>query len=78
VIGLPNDKWGEEVAAVIRPKPGVALDKDDLFTFVRKHLAPHKVPRQWFALDVFPLTGSGKIQKFKLREMCAKGELALL
>jgi fatty-acyl-CoA synthase len=78
VIGLPNDKWGEEVAAVIRPKPGVALDKDDLFAFVRSHLAPHKVPRQWFTLDVFPLTGSGKIQKFKLREMCAKGELALL
>jgi fatty-acyl-CoA synthase len=78
VIGLPHAKWGEEVAAVIRPKTGVALDKDDLFNFVRSHLAPHKVPRQWFVVDVFPLTGSGKIQKFRLREMCAKGELAAL
>ena len=78
VIGLPHDKWGEEVAAVIRPKPGMLLDKDELFAFVRAHLAPHKVPRHWFRVDAFPLTGSGKIQKFKLRDMCTKGELAAL
>jgi len=39
---------------------------------MREHLAPHKTPRQWFVVEAFPLTGSGKIQKFKLREM-AKG-----
>ncbi len=78
VIGLPSDRWGEEVAAVIRPKSGQTVDKDELFAFVRDHLAAHKTPRHWFAVDAFPLTGSGKIQKFKLRDMCAKGELVAL
>ena len=78
VIGLPSERWGEEVAAVVRPKPGQPLVKDDLFAYVREHLAPHKAPRHWFTVDGFPLTGSGKIQKFRLREMCAKGELVAL
>ena len=78
VIGLPSERWGEEVAAVIRAKPGLPLVKDELFNYVREHLAPHKTPRHWFAVDAFPMTGSGKIQKFKLREMQAKGELPTL
>ena len=78
VIGLPSERWGEEVAAVVRPTPGQPLVKDELFAFVREHLAPHKAPRHWFSVDAFPLTGSGKIQKFRLREMCANGELLAL
>ena len=45
---------------------------------MREHLAPHKTPRHWFEVDAFPLTGSGKIQKFKLRESFVKGELTAL
>ena len=75
VIGVPHGKWGEEVAAVIRPKAGGRLDQDELAAFMGGQLAKHKVPRHWFSVDAFPLTGSGKIQKFKLREMCAKGEM---
>ncbi len=78
VVGLPDDKWGEEVAAFVRPAPGEVVDKNELFAYMREHLAPHKTPRHWFALDEFPLTGSGKIQKFKLRDQWSNGELTEL
>ena len=74
VVGLPDDKWGETVAAFVRPSVGCIVDKDELFSYLREHLAPHKTPKQWFAVDAFPLTGSGKIQKFKLREQWSSGE----
>ncbi len=76
VIGLPDAKWGEQVAAFLRPKPGQRIDKDALTAYLREKLSPHKTPRHWFVLDAFPLTGSGKIQKFKLRESWVKGELS--
>jgi fatty-acyl-CoA synthase len=75
VVGLPDQRWGEVVAAFIRPPPGTAIDKEELHTYVREHLAPHKTPRHWFVVDAMPLTGSGKIQKFKLREQWTKGEM---
>ena len=78
VIGLPDEKWGEEVAAFIRPATGVQIDKNELFAYVRENLAAHKTPRHWFQLDAFPLTGSGKIQKYKLREMSANHEITEL
>ncbi len=73
VVGLPDEKWGESVAAFIRPAPGHTVDKSELFNYTREHLAPHKTPRHWFAVEEFPLTGSGKIQKFKLREQAGEG-----
>jgi fatty-acyl-CoA synthase len=78
VIGIPDAKWGEEVAAFIRPIPGERVDKAELFAYVREHLAPYKAPRHWFELDAFPMTGSGKIQKYKLRQMSADGDLTEL
>ncbi len=75
VVGLPDARWGEVVAAFIRPPPGATVDKEELFDYLREHLAPHKTPRHWFVVDAMPLTGSGKIQKFKLREQWAKGEM---
>lgn len=65
---------GETVAAFIRPTPGGSVDKDRLFSYLREHLAPHKTPRHWFEVEEFPLTGSGKIQKFKLREQWVAGD----
>jgi fatty-acyl-CoA synthase len=76
VVGLPDDKWGEVVAAFVRPAPGQAVDKEVLAAYMRENLAPHKTPKHWFVLDAFPLTGSGKIQKFKLRERWAAGEFS--
>jgi fatty-acyl-CoA synthase len=75
VIGLPDERWGEEVAAFIRPATGTRVDKHELFAYLREHLAPHKTPRHWFEVDAFPMTGSGKIQKFKLRQMTTDGAL---
>ncbi len=73
IVGLPDPKWGEVVGAFLRPAPGAVISKDVLFDYMRAHLAPHKTPRHWFVLESFPLTGSGKIQKYKLREMWTKG-----
>jgi fatty-acyl-CoA synthase len=78
VVGLPHEKWGEEVAAFIRPAQGAVIDKEELSAYMRASLAPHKTPKHWFVVEAFPLTGSGKIQKFKLRESWAKGELTAL
>ena len=75
VVGLPDAKWGEEVGAFVRPAPGQQINKEELFLYMREHLAPHKTPRHWFVVEAFPLTGSGKIQKFKLREFWTKGEM---
>ncbi len=73
VIGVPHEKWGEEVAAFIRPAPGATIEKEELIDYMRASLAPHKTPKHWFVVDAFPLTGSGKIQKFKLREVLDQG-----
>jgi fatty-acyl-CoA synthase len=78
VLGLPEPRWGEEVAAFIRPAAGHRVNRDELFAYLREHLAPHKTPRHWFELQAFPLTGSGKIQKFRLRQMWQNGELKAL
>ncbi len=73
VVGFPDDKWGETVAAFVRPAPGQTIDKAELFAYFRENLAPHKTPQHWFEIEDFPLTGSGKIQKFKLREQWQAG-----
>ena len=78
VIGVPHEKWGEEVAAFIRPAPGAIIEKEELIDYMRASLAPHKTPKHWFVVDAFPLTGSGKIQKFKLREAWSKGEITAI
>jgi len=75
VVGIPDERWGEQVAAFVRPAGFNTLSADELSAFVRKRLAAYKVPRSWFFVDAFPLTGSGKVQKFVLREQCIKGEL---
>jgi fatty-acyl-CoA synthase len=68
VVGVPDAKWGEQVAAFVRPAPGRTPDPEELFAYCREHLAPHKTPRYWTVLEEFPQTASGKIQKFVLRE----------
>ena len=76
VVGLPDDRWGEVVAAFVRPAPDRTIDKGELFGYLREHLAPHKTPKHWFEVNEFPLTGSGKIQKFVLRDQWVDGQWA--
>jgi fatty-acyl-CoA synthase len=68
VVGVPDDYWGEQVAAFIRPAPGETVTQEELAAYCRTHLAAHKAPRHWVFTDAFPLTPSGKVQKFVLRE----------
>jgi len=68
VYGISSEFFGEEVAAAIRPAPGAAIDAADVMQFCQQRLARFKVPRFVRIVDSFPMTASGKIQKFKLRE----------
>jgi fatty-acyl-CoA synthase len=68
VVGVPDDYWGEQVAAFVRPAPGNPVAQEELASYCRAHLAAHKTPRHWVFVDAFPLTPSGKVQKFVLQE----------
>jgi len=68
VVGIPDETWGEQVACFMRPAGPQRPDDDSLKSFIRARLAPQKTPQFWVWVDEWPLTGSGKIQKFKLRE----------
>ncbi|HUE85147.1 MAG TPA: AMP-binding protein [Vicinamibacterales bacterium] len=69
VYGVSSEFFGEEVAAAIRPHPGASIDADEVMRFCQPRLARFKVPRHVRVVDGFPMTASGKIQKFKLREL---------
>ena len=71
VVAKPDDKWGETPCAFVELKPGQNASADDLITWCKKNLAGYKVPRHVVFVEL-PKTSTGKIQKFKLREM-AKG-----
>ncbi len=73
VVGVPDALWGEQVAAVIRPADGRAPDPGALFAYCRERLAPFKTPRHWRIVDAFPLTPSGKVKKYVLREQVIAG-----
>ncbi|NLB64996.1 MAG: AMP-binding protein [Lentisphaerae bacterium] len=68
VIGAPDEKYGEIPVAFIIPTKDSTLAEEDVRDHVRSHLASYKVPRYVFFVSEYPLTASGKIQKFKLRE----------
>ena len=68
VIGVPSQRFGEEVMACIVRREGSAITEEEVKELVRSHMARHKVPRYVAFLDAFPMTASGKIQKFRLRE----------
>jgi fatty-acyl-CoA synthase len=72
VVGIPSHKYGEEVMAWVRPRPGAAVTEQDLTAHCRCRLAGFKVPRYWRFVDTFPMTVTGKIQKFRLREMAVE------
>lgn len=63
---------GDNMVWTVRPAPGRQIDDAELFAFARQHLAPHKTPTQIIYLDEFPLAGSGKIQKYVLRQRWEK------
>jgi fatty-acyl-CoA synthase len=69
VVGVPDEKYGEEVCACVIFKGGCSATDEELIEFVRSGISRYKAPRYILRLTEFPMTASGKIQKFKLREM---------
>jgi len=69
VVGVPSRKYGEEVMAWVRLRDGASLKEEDLKRYCEERLARYKLPRFWHFVDSFPMTVTGKIQKYRLREM---------
>lgn len=66
VVGLPDEKYGEVVAAFVIPRGEISVE--DVRNWVRERLSNHLVPKHVFFVDDYPKTASGKIQKFLLRK----------
>lgn len=76
VVGVPSEKYGEEVAVFIKLQEGETSSAEEIKEFCTDKISRFKIPKYIFFLDEYPLTASGKVQKFKLRDM-AKEELGL-
>ncbi|HTZ44669.1 MAG TPA: AMP-binding protein [Jatrophihabitans sp.] len=76
VVGVPDEKYGEELLAAVRLKPGAELTEEDVRDYCRGRLAHYKVPRYVRFVAEYPMTVTGKIQKFKIRD-AAVAELGL-
>jgi fatty-acyl-CoA synthase len=68
VIGVPDERYGEELMAWIIPRPGASLSEDAVREFCQGKIAHYKVPRYMKFVDSFPMTVTGKVQKFKMRQ----------
>jgi fatty-acyl-CoA synthase len=75
VFGIPDERFGEELCAWIKLKPGAAATEDDVRGFCRGQITHFKIPRYVRFVDQYPMTVTGKVQKFVMREMMAR-ELA--
>jgi fatty-acyl-CoA synthase len=69
IVGLTSPKYGEQVAAFISLKYGESLSEEDILNYCRGNIAHYKIPKYIFFLDEFPMTASGKVQKYRLRSL---------
>jgi fatty-acyl-CoA synthase len=76
VIGIPSEKYGEEVMAWVKLRAGAAVTGEELAAWCHGKIATYKIPRHWKFVDSFPMTVTGKVQKFKMREVAVE-ELGL-
>ena len=72
VIGVPDEQYGEEIAACIILKEDESMTEDEMKQYVRDHMAKHKVPRYVDFVDAFPMNAAGKILKYKMREQAVE------
>ena len=68
-LGMPDSRLSEVACACVVLKPGQAVSNEDLVTFCRGRVASFKIPEYTVVMDEFPMTASGKVQKFLLRKM---------
>jgi len=71
-VGVPDRKYGEEIGAVIRLREGVTAQPEEIIEFCRGQIAHYKVPRYVRFVDTFPMTVTGKVQKYLIREQLRK------
>jgi len=71
VVGLPDDKYGEEVCAWVRLEAGEAMNEEELRAFCKDQIAHYKIPRYIRFVDAFPMTVTGKVQKYLIRDQMA-------
>ena len=69
VIGVPSERYGEEVMAWVRLKPEAQISVEELTRFCSGRIATYKIPRYFKLVTEFPMTVTGKIQKFRMREL---------
>ena len=72
VVGIADKKYGEQVLAAIQLKDGQKATEEEFIEFCKGKIARHKIPKYWDFVETYPMTASGKIQKFKLKEMFEK------
>ncbi len=72
VLGVPDKFFGEELLAVVRLEAGAELSEEELRTYCKGQISHQKIPRYFQFVDGYPLTASGKVQKFVLRENAIK------
>jgi fatty-acyl-CoA synthase len=72
VIGVPDVKYGEELMAWVKLRPGASISGEELRSFCKGKIATYKIPRYWKFVDAFPMTVTGKIQKYKMREVAVE------
>jgi fatty-acyl-CoA synthase len=72
VIGVPDTKYGEELMAWIKLRPGASITGEELRSYCKGKIATYKIPRYWKFVDAFPMTVTGKIQKYKMREVAVE------
>jgi fatty-acyl-CoA synthase len=68
VIGVPSERYGEEVMAWVKPRDGARLTGEAMEAFCRNQIAGNKIPRYWKFVDAFPMTVTGKVQKYLMRD----------
>lgn len=76
VIGVPSEKYGEEVMAWVKVKRDTRVSAEELTAFCQGQIATYKIPRHWKLVEAFPMTVTGKVQKYRMREISV-GELGL-
>lgn len=72
VFGVPDERWGEEVAAFVIPRAGKTVSTETLQAFASERLAHYKVPRHVWEVSEMPMTVTGKVQKFRMRELATE------
>jgi fatty-acyl-CoA synthase len=76
VVGVPSERYGEEVMAFIRLRQGAEVGEDEMLQYCREAIASYKIPKYWRFVEDYPMTPSGKVQKYRLRERAVE-ELGL-